>query len=91
MGYNTTMSAKAEETMLHPFTNVACGVTHLNPGDAVDPGDLYRSATVDVKGFPIDAMKPGIGRWFVAGDLLDGCIIGVDCNVHFVRLTPLEG
>jgi hypothetical protein len=69
------------ETMVNPFTRVLCDVKHLNPGDLIDAGDVYRSTTLSEK----DA---DIGRWFVAGDVIAGTAIGATCNVHFIRLSP---
>lgn len=77
------------ETMLHPFNGTPCEVVHLQPGAEVESGDLYRSVTVAVDGSPIGPESGGLGRWFAAGDILDGSIIGPECNVHFVRLLPI--
>lgn len=76
------------KTMLHPFTGNTCEVIDLKPGDCVQEGDLYRSATISEKGLAMGAEAPGIGRWFAAGAILDGKTIGPDCNVHFLRLVP---
>ncbi len=70
------------ETMLHPFNNEMCEVQHLQPGDVVFTGDLYRSATV------LEATS-ALGKWYAATDTINGTSIGVDCNVHFVRLKPI--
>ncbi len=76
------------ETMLHPFNMTPCDVLHLNPGDEVQSSDLYRSVTLAEDGSPMDSTNPRVGRWFLAGDILDGHIIAQDCNVHFIRLLP---
>ena len=72
------------ETMLHPFTGIVCDVQHLQPGENIMTGDVYRSVTM------IEA-KSALGTWFVATDVLDGWPIGPACNVHFLRLTPTLG
>ena len=69
---------------MHPFTRVPCEVLHLNPGDVVEAGDLYRSVTVT-------EAKSDLGRWFMAGDVIAGTVIGPTCNVHFIRPIPIPG
>ena len=71
------------ETMLHPFSSVVCDVRHLQPGDTVEEGDVYRSATV------IEP-KSALGTWFVVTDVTAGTVIGQGCNVHFIRLSPVD-
>lgn len=80
---------KRPEFILHPFSGVKCEVVHLQPGAELEAGDLYRSVTLARDGSPIGPEAPGIGRWYAAGDLLDGSIIHPECNVHFVRLLPV--
>lgn len=79
---------RQKETMLHPFTNVPCEVQHLQPGDLVDAGDVYRSMTIAEDGAPILAgERPGM--WFHAGDILQDSPVGVGCNVTMLRLLPV--
>lgn len=71
------------ETMVHPFNGSTCEVVHLQPGDCVHAGDVYRSATVTEP-------HSGLGVWYAATDVLEGTVIGQDCNVHFIRLNPVK-
>ena len=88
-GLKLTMTNSKIETALHPFTKVQCEVTHLQPGDIIDAGDMYRSATYGDDGMPIGPDRPGLGRWFQAGDIMHGFPTHPECNVHFMRLVPI--
>lgn len=80
---------KKPETMLHPFTNVPCEVIHLQAGEPVIAGDVYRSVTLSIDGTAMGPDTGGIGRWFFAPDSAVGSIIHPECNVHFIRLLPI--
>lgn len=77
-----------KETMIHPFTHVLCEVIHLQIGEVIDSGDIYRSATYSTTGHAISKESPGLGKWFYAGEMLEGSPVGNECNVHFIRLIP---
>jgi hypothetical protein len=81
--------SKKQETMLHPFTKVPCEVIHLQPGETVAAGDVYRSATIAEDGSAISPESPGLGRWYHAPDCVVDSPIHPECNVHFIRLLPL--
>lgn len=84
-----TKEQKKIETALHPFSSVPCEVIHLQPGDTIDAGDVYRSVTIAVDGSPISQDSPGLGRFYYAGDIMDGSPIHPECNVHFMRFVPI--
>lgn len=73
-----------QKTMIHPFTGVLCDTKELGPQDVVEPGDIYRSATLIEE-------KSGLGKWFIAGDIIAGMKLGPECNVHMLRLSPVAG
>lgn len=73
------------ETMLHPVTGQTVEVVALKAGDTVEATDIYRSATT-----MFDGPGGALGQWFVAGDVLDGSVIGPACNVQFMRPTVLD-
>lgn len=77
------MMVKAE-TMLHPMSGVRCSIKHLEPGELIETGDVYRSESLKEKGTEL-------GRWYVVEGVLAGTPIGKECNVHFMRLTPIDG
>ncbi len=68
--------------MIHPFNGKNCEMKRLSPGDVIDSGDVYMSQTIKQN-------NSEIGRWFFAGDVLNGSIIGPNCNVNFIRLTEI--
>lgn len=70
-----------KEQMLHPFTSVPCDVQRLAPGDTIEEGDVYRSMTLKSK-------NSELGAWQMATTTLAGTIVGKECNVGFIRLTP---
>lgn len=69
------------EYAVHPFSGLKCEVKHLQPGDIVMTGDLYRSVTVQD--------TSGLGTWFAVTDVVDGTTVGAECNVHFMRYLPI--
>lgn len=69
------------ETMVHPFNGTVCEVKRLQPGELIEPGDMYRSVT-------LQETRSALGRWFMVDDLFAGTIVGKECNVNFIRLTP---
>ena len=68
--------------MIHPLIGTPHEVLRLEPGDRIEVGDLYRSAT-------LQEPKSGLGRWFAATETLAGTVIGPECNVAFIRLSPI--
>ena len=70
------------EQMLHPFSNVPCDVRRLVPGDVLAEGDVYVSVT-------IISPRTGFGVWQAVTSTMAGSTIGKECNVGFMRLTPI--